>query len=271
MIEPELAGALASGDPETRSHALSSLAERLQADGPAAIDDAVARALLIPLGSAHRTEQRRTADLVAPLATTARALLPALREALASPDARLRWGAAYTLGRALPPTRELWPSALETMRLDDGDQRWAAAELACRIARDDAAVLTEIRDALADPSPTLRKMLLYCLRDLRDRGAAESARPLLSDPDAGVRLAALAALTAAAGDSGAAAGLAQQVATLLASDGDAGVRRAAAVALGKLRVSVPDVVAALRSAAGAGDASLARAASSALRALESPG
>ena len=167
MSAPDLAAALASGDPATRSKALSSLAARLRVvEGPVAIDDAVASALLIPLGSTSRTEQRHTADLVAPLVTVAGALLAALRGALASPDARLRWGAAYALGRALPPTRELWPSALETMRLDDGDQRWAAAELACRIARNDATILAEIRAALADPSPTLRKMLLYCLRDL---------------------------------------------------------------------------------------------------------
>ena len=271
MSAPDLAAALASGDPATRSKALSSLAARLRMEGPVAIDDAVASALLIPLGSTSRTEQRHTADLVAPLVTVAGALLAALRGALASPDARLRWGAAYALGRALPPTRELWPSALETMRLDDGDQRWAAAELACRIARNDATILAEIRAALADPSPTLRKMLLYCLRDLKDRGAAEAARSLLSDPDAGVRLAALAALTAAVDRAAADPGTADRVAALLASDADAGVRRAAAVALGKLGSAGPDVVAALRAAAAAGDPSLARAATAALRALEPPG
>jgi hypothetical protein len=265
-----LAAALGAGDAATRTAALSALAERVRDGGPAAIDDAIARALLVPLGSASRTEQRHAADLVAPLVAGAPALLTALRDALAAPAARLRWGAAYTLGRALPPTRELWPSALETMRLDDGDQRWAAAELACAIARREPGVAAEIRAALAEPSPTLRKMLLYCLRDLRDAHAAEAAYDRVGDADAGVRLAALAVLTAAPSP-GAGERAAERVAAVLASDPDPGVRRAAAVALGKLRAGAPAVLDALRAATRSADASLVRAASAALRSLGAPG
>lgn len=266
-----LAAALGASDAATRTAALSALAERVRADGAIVIDDAIARALLVPLGSASRTEQRHAADLVAPLVTDAPALLAALRDALVAPAARLRWGAAYTLGRALPPTRELWPSALETMRLDDGDQRWAAAELACAIARRDPGVATEIRAALGEPSPTLRKMLLYCLRDLRDAHAAEAALDRVADPDAGVRLAALAVLTAVTAPETEGARAAERVAGVLASDSEPGVRRAAAVALGKLGVGTQPVLDALHAAVRSSDASLARAASGALRALGLPG
>lgn len=273
MTAPELATALCASDAETRAHGLAALAELVRTASASTIDDAIARALLVPLGSASRTEQRQAADFVAPIAAAAPALLAVLRAALAAPDARLRWGAAYTLGRALPPARELWPSALETMRLDDGDQRWAAAELACRIARNDPALLADLRGALADPSPTLRKMVLYCLRDLREPGTSTAARALLADADAGVRLAALAALTAAVG--GVADDdvrrTADRVAAVLESDPDAGVRRAAAAALGRLGVAEPPIHEALRAATRSADASLARAASGALRALDLPG
>jgi HEAT repeat protein len=271
VSETALADALAGSDPVARAHALSALAARVSAEGPSAIDAGIARALLLPLGSSSRTEQRHAADLVAPLAASSPVLLAVLREALAASESRLRWGAAYALGRALPPTRELWPSVLETMRLEDGDQRWAAAELACRIARRDPAVAVEIRAALADPSPTLRKMVLYCLRDLRDPGAVAAARALLSDGDAGVRLAALATLTAVCTGERADTATAERVAALLGSDDDAGVRRAAAVALGKLGVKGPAVVTALLAAARADDPSLARASAGALRALGLPG
>jgi HEAT repeat protein len=270
----QLAALLVVSDPALRADALARLAERTRRGGPTAIDATIAHALLVPLGSASRTEQRHTADLMAPLVAGAPALLAVLRQALAAPEARLRWGAAYTLGRALPPGPELWPSALETMRLDDGDQRWAAAELACRIARSDPEVRHELRRALDDPSPTLRKMVLYCLRDLRDPATSASAGRLLADADAGVRLAALAAL-AAVGPAQAADPeqhrAAHDVATLLASDPDAGVRRAAAATLGKLGIAEPAIVEALSAATGAPDASLARAARGSLRALGMPG
>lgn len=270
----DLAASLAAADDGVRADARALLAERLRARGAPAIDEPVARALLVPLGSASRTEQRHTADLVAPFVEQGSTLRAILREALAAPDARLRWGAAYTLGRALPPGRELWPAALETMRLDDGDQRWAAAELACRIARHEPAVRDEILRALDDASATLRKMILYCLRDLRDPGLAGRATDLLDDADAGVRLAALAALAVvassetSASDQGRAA---RATADLLRSDPDPGVRRAAAATLGKLRVADPAILEALRAAAGSTDPSLARAAAGALRALEMPG
>lgn len=270
MSGPTIAGALSAADAASRAPALAALAQRVRDRGPAAIDEHIARALLVPLGSSNRTEQRHTADLLAPLAESVPALAAVLREALSSPDARLRWGAAYTIGRTRA-TRELWPSALETMRLEDGDQRWAAAELACRIVRDDPSMRAAIRGALADPSPTLRKMVLYCLRDLGDPGTAEAALELLADADSGVRLAALAALTAAGLDQRQAAATAGHVAALLTADHDAGVRRAAAVALGKLGAADPEIVAALRSATRSTDASLARAAAGALRSLGHPG
>lgn len=273
-----LAAALSATDQDVRRRALRELTGLSPDAAARLVDDAVARALLVPLASQSRTEQREAADAVAPLVTLCPLLHDLLRAALHDENARLRWGAAYTLGRALPADRELWPAARETLALDDGDQRWAAAELSCAIARRDTSVRAELRGALADASPTLRKMVLYCLRDLDDPNAAADARALLDDPDAGVRLAALATLARCAAprdgkptpprDTSDAAGDAAAVARLLDGDPDAGVRRAAAATLGKLARTESEVLTALRRAAAASDASLARAAQASLRALE---
>lgn len=266
----DLAAIIGSSDAELRAEACRLLTDRLREHGAAAIDEAIARALLIPLGSASRSEQRVIADLVAPLVARAPELHTVLREALTAADARLRWGCAYTLGRALPPGPELWPVARETMRLDDGDQRWAAADLACRVLRDHPALRDEMHGALADPSSTLRKMILYCLRDLSDADLARTATEMLADADAGVRLAAIAALSVAAATGASTPDrerAAHAMAQLLDADPDSGVRRAAAATLGKIGIADATVRSALVTATRGRDTSLARAATGALRAL----
>jgi len=255
-----------STSPEKATSPLEHLARLPRQEAAALIDAATADSLVRALAAEHRTEQRHAAELIAGLVEDSVPLLRAVRAALAAPDTRLRWGAAYTLGRALPPGPELWPAALETLALDDGDQRWAAAELACKIARRHPEVRAALRAEIASPSATRRKMCLYCLRDLADPEAPALAIRLLADPDAGVRLAALATAARARG-SPVVSETAAAVGTLLDADADLGVRRAAAATLGKLGDDGSAVLAALRSAAASQDPSLARAARGALDAL----
>ena len=275
MSDPNAASAVAlvlgaAGDPVALRDALDGLARLPRAEAVAQIDDALGDALAA-LAAERRGDQRHAAEVLGGLAESSPPLHRALHRALAHANARLRWGAAYTLGRALPPGPELWPAALETLALDDGDQRWAAAELACAIARRHLDVHAAIRDQLGSASATRRKMCLYCLRDLGDPEAPQLATALLADPDAGVRLAALATVARVQAGSDAALLAAEPVAAMLDADGDAGVRRAAAATLGKLGASGPAVLAALRSASTSEDPSLARAARGALVALGAPG
>ena len=231
------------------------------------IDDALARALIRLLGEANRTRQRHAADTLAAITDQAPALARGLEEALESPDTRLRWGAAYTLGRArIPPPREIWPSVLETLGCEDGDQRWAAAELTCALMRAHPAIRQEIGASIGRAPPTLRRMLLYCLRDVRDPELPTHARAGLDDPDPGVRLAALAAARVQASGRDAAA-LADRIAAVLEDDPDPGVRRAAAPSLGTMRQNTPRVSGALTRACDDADPGLARAATAARTAL----
>jgi len=259
---------LANPEPGARQRALAALAGLTVAAASALAEHGtVAADLVAMLANERRTEQRRTADILAPLLGGSPALVAALRTALAATNARLRWGAAYTLGRGLPPGPELWPAARETLALDDGDQRWAAAELACAVARRHPAVLAEIRAALCAESATLRKMCLYCLRDLGVADATGVARELLADGDAGVRLAALSTVARTPPGSPDAHATAARLLPLLDGDPEPGVRRATAATLGKLGVASEPVLERLRAAAGSSDPSLARAARSATTTL----
>jgi HEAT repeat protein len=248
----------------TETELLVALGELLESDGPGRrelVDDAdVAAALVATLDHPHRTQQRRVAEALLALLPDAQALRAALAVALGADSPRLRWGAAYVLGRAGSPPREVWPAASEAMALADGDQRWAAAELACIAVRTHPELREALVAGLDSESATVRKMTLYCLRDLGDSEGGSLARARLRDVDAGVRLAALAALASLAPSEANALAISDRV----VADADLGVRRAAAAVLGRVGVDHPVVRTTLEQAAGASDPSLARAARAAL-------
>jgi len=225
------------------------------------IDATLAGALVLLLGDPSRSRQRAVSELLQKLVADAPAVEDALRAALDALDPRLRWGAAYTLGHAhSPPMARLWPAVREALGREDGDQRWAAAELACELARHHAAVRDEMIAATAQGSPTARRMLLYCLRDLDDPALGEIAAARLGDDDTGVRLAALSAAVRARQGADETERLAGSMAGMVETDPDPGVRRAAAAALGKLGATGARVLETLQRAAGGDDPGLARAA-----------
>jgi HEAT repeat protein len=110
-------------------------------------------------------------------------------------------------------------------------------------------------------------MVLYCLRDLGVPELARFGRERLRDPDPGVRLAALSAITRGEEREPDLVASAIAVTELIERDPDPGVRRSAAVALGRLGVASPEVLAALRRAEQSDDESLTRAARAALARL----
>ncbi len=253
-------------DDAGREHALAELRAMDPRESAKRIDARLAGALVLLLGDPSRTRQRHAADALRGLVPHAPALSAALQSALGALDPRLRWGVAYTLGHSGDaPDANLWPAVRETLALEDGDQRWAAAELTCALARRHAEIRADVRSTAETGPPTMRRMLLYCLRDLEDPEMPRIASGRLEDEDPGVRLAALAALTAA--HTAAVQGCASRVAALVSADPDPGVRRAAAATLGKLGLASEDVLGTLRRAADGPDPSLARAAQGALRRL----
>ena len=252
------------------SRAADALLVVLEAEAAATIDEVLVQQLVALLGSVGRTAQRRLSEVLQPLARQHAGCRAALEAALASAEASLRWGAAYTLGNAFGPSEALAGPILEMLGDEDGDSRWAAAELACAWARRHASFEDELRAATRAESSALRRMALYCLRNLGVPDLTDLARERLGDPDAYGRLAGLTALAAARPASAQADAAVPVVQRLVEADPDAGVRRAAAIALGRLLPAASASArtaghATLERAAADSDASLAHAAAKALR------
>jgi HEAT repeat protein len=259
---------LSDSDPGRRLAAIDLI---LAAPGERLSDD-VLDALVRCVGAGQKTVQRRAIDALDAIAKTGDSrVVERLRLAIRGDDRRTRWGAAYALGQIGDGAfaMHVADALAEALSDEDGDIRWAAANLLVRLGREYPDEIRERLIALgADSDRNARKMALYCIRDLGIRGAELIAvvERALKDSDVHVRLAALAVLTGLGDASDAAARLALGC---LESDSDHGVRRAAAVALGNFQHDSPLAAQALRAAADDNtDISLARAARGALERLE---
>jgi HEAT repeat protein len=229
------------------------------------VDSDELEALVACLGDGAKAVQRPAAEACRALAARGVRVEPLLLAALDAEDTRLRFGAAYALGRlGVPPARTL-PALLAALALDDGDIRWAAAETICRVEPRPATVQA-LLPLVQTGNPPQRKMALYCLRDIATPGAAvdEAALAALDDPDLGVRLA---AMTTSARLSRDRPRVAQELLRRLTA-ADAREQRAAAAALGDLGVRSEPVRTALEAAAASADPSLGRAAKRTLRKLD---
>jgi len=256
-----LAARLRSPAPEERRAAIAEIATRVRVE-PAELD-----ALVACLGDVAKAIQRPAADACRALVVHGVAVEPLLLTALNATDPRLRFGAAYALARLGTPPTAAVPALLDALALEDGDVRWAAAEIICR-TEPRATVIAGLLPLVRSGTPSQRKMSLYCLRDVAASGdeVQHVALTALDDPDGGVRLAAMATLSRLARDRGPAAE--KLVQALDAAEPRE--RRAAAAALGDLGVRSDAVRAALEQAAHADDTSLRRAAERSLRKLDPP-
>ncbi len=232
--------------------------EHLQAVG----DDDL-RGLAACLSDSDKRVQRSAAEALAKLAAERPAALSLLVAALSSADCAARWGAAFGLAQMRSIDTSVIDVWLDFLGSDDSDLRWAAHQLLVRHLPDAGEPgMAALRTAAQSAEPRRRKLALYCLRDLAFAGDENEAvaRAGLEAAEIGVRLAALAAYAASAGDHRSAADV---VAGYL-DDSDAQMRRAAAAALIKLDVFSPETRARLEAAADSPDGGLRRAARAAL-------
>jgi HEAT repeat protein len=255
-----LADRLRSAAQDERRAAIAEIATRAAAE-PAELESLVAC-----LGHPAKAIQRPAADACGALAGRGVPVEPLLIAALDAADPRLRFGAAYALARLGPPTAAALPALLGALAIDDGDVRWAAADIITR-TEPRATTVSELLPLVTGGNAPQRKMALYCLRDLEASSdeVERAALAALDDIDGGVRLAAMATLTRLARNR---PPVAEGLLNALTAD-DPRERRAAAAALGDLGLDTPAVRAALESATQAEDASLRRAAERSLRKLGS--
>ena len=254
-----LADRLRSENLEERHAAITEITTRT------AVDPAELESLVACLGHPAKAIQRPAADAFRALTEHGIAVEALLTAALDAPDPRLRFGAAYALARVGPPPPAALPALLAALSLDDGDVRWAAAELIGR-TEPRAMAVAGLLPLVAGGNAPQRKMALYCLRDLdaASEDVDRAAVSALDDSDGGVRLAAMAMLARLANTNRDAA--ADGILKALSAE-DPRERRAAAAALGDLGLDTNAVRAALENAARSDDASLRRAAERSLRKL----
>jgi HEAT repeat protein len=251
--------------PRTDAERVAVLREIIAAPAPSAdqIDLAIES-----LADERKTVQRHAAEAVAHAAGIVPIVVQRLEDIVTSGPWRERWGAVFALSLMGTIRQSALATLLEALDSDDGDVRWAAADLLKRLARGASALVTgALVQAAQTGTAKQRKMSLYLLRDLQFHAAADVARIALEADVMEVRLAALAALAALALDKTAAAA---HVVTLMRDD-DERMRRAAAVALGQLGVATTEVLSTLAAARQSGDPSLKRAAERALQALGARG
>jgi len=221
--------ALRSTDPAARIEALIALESCATP-----IDVQICRELIVLLGD-ERKEIRRRASGALARAVPEPQCRGLIDRALCDQDARRRWCACFALAHAGILDAPVVEAAIEALGFEDGDVRWAAAQVVCRAVRVCPDVLEHVRSAARAAVAERRKMALYCLRDL---GVADEAAFLaaLEDPDRGVRMAALAAL----GRGALSPQAVDRMMSIAQRDEDGGVRRAAAAVLGRLLTVVPD-------------------------------
>jgi HEAT repeat protein len=267
MNQDALAIALNDADPEVRFAAIREVADNPQIT----LAEPALDALIQCLGANRKVIQRRAAEALAASALYDARVIEKLRAMLSHHDPRARWGAVYALGLVnLDEALDLrvMPSLVEALSSDDGDVRWAAAELVVRLSSKNRDAVSNRLIALAGSSNlNARKMALYCLRDVG--GPREEllavAESCCNEHQSLLKMAAL-SLIARLEDSG--DRVAALAIRLLEGDPDGGVRRCAAVALGHIGSRSHRVTEALTRAANAkDDIYMKRAAEGALRRL----
>ncbi len=257
---------LASPDPGERRAACAAAV-----DDPSAV--LLADALAAALGDPVKAVARAASDALVAIGRRDGGVEEALRHALRSAEPSQRFGAAFTAARLDPPGPRLLPALVEALASPDGDVRWSAARLLVEAGRVHGEVLPLLVGlARVGESPVVRRMATFALRELApDR--PEAAAVLLEavrDVDLHVRRAATTAMASLQGPPRA---VGRHLLTALRSDPDAATQRLAALALGELGASAPDALpseatALLESAAASGeDADLRRAAERALARL----
>ena len=113
---------LQSRDPDERRAACLAAAE-----DPSAV--LLVDALVVALGDPETPVSRAASDALTRIARAGGEVEVPLKRALRDDERRRRWGAAYTQARLGPPEPGMLPAVVEALASPDGDVRWAAAKL----------------------------------------------------------------------------------------------------------------------------------------------
>lgn len=181
-----------------------------------------------------------------------------------------RWPIAYVLAHISPASPPCLNVLRETLDSKDPDIRWAAALLFIRLAKSDQGIVTLLYNLLKTGTPTQRRMVVYCLRDidLKDTASLQALLESLRDPDPLVRVAAVTSLKSLPeiGKDGL-----DLLLDLFLSDSDPRVRYNAALTLAQVGAPTDKIRRALEDASRSEDPQLKKAATAALDLLQKKG
>lgn len=191
---------------------------------------ALAQALL----DTEKCVARTAVDALAKFAASDGTARAALQQLLRSPHLAQRWGAACALLQLEPPTPRMLPIFVSTLESVDGDLRWAAARHLVAAGRLHPEVQPLLLGLARDrDSAILRRMALYCLRELspEDPKTAQAMLEASHDTDLRVQRAALTAMAALLDPEPA---LLKRLLTVAETDHDLGSRRIAPITLSEI-------------------------------------
>jgi hypothetical protein len=193
--------ALNQGDAAARLSAAYALEQALKEQLEAGrIDWAPLVEQLLPvlvqgIGDRHKGVQVHSANCLEFLAYQSEAVIPALRVAMAGPDAWRAWGAALVTARMGYWFPEMGPALSGAMSAPDRDVRWASAGFTLQLGRNHQQAVTMVEQTLEAGSPLARKMAAYCLGAMGQYAGVEPALAArLGDPDRDVRRAVILAI-----------------------------------------------------------------------------
>ncbi|HLN60629.1 MAG TPA: HEAT repeat domain-containing protein [Symbiobacteriaceae bacterium] len=191
---PGMLAALQDAAPETRLSAAYALEQALKqelesgrTDWAPLVADLLPR-LIASVGDEHKGVQVHSANCLEFLAFQSDAVVPALREAMAGPDAWKAWGTALVAARMGYWFPEMAPALGNAMGARDRDVRWAAAGFSLQLGRSHPEAVANVKATLRSENANARKMAAYCLGAMGQYADVEEALAgALDDPERDVR------------------------------------------------------------------------------------
>jgi HEAT repeat protein len=182
-----------------RDRAVRSEACREVVDDPSAVLllDALGEALADP----ERKVSRAASDALVVLSARHSEVRDVLRRALRGDEPRARWAAVFVMARLGPPEPGWLPAIIEGLGSDHTEVRWTAARLLVDLGRLDGQTLPLATGlARSDERPQVRRMAIFCLRELGadDVSVTATLKRAAEDPNPEVRRAAVLSLSALA-------------------------------------------------------------------------
>jgi HEAT repeat protein len=225
-------------------------------------------ALIGGLAQAEKVKIRAAVDALIALSADYPVLRTNLERSLTAGQQKNRWAVAYVLGHLPQPSGAAIRALLDGLDHPEPDIRWAIALCLVRIANNEMSLVNLLLELCRNGTGNQRRMAVYCIRDLHldDAASLQTLLAVTTDVEPTVRVAAVTSLKSRSGID---AQVRRRLLEIFLNDVEINVRNAAAITWAQLGSPDEEFCAALRAAQNSADGKLKKAASAALKLLES--